>query len=115
MSPILTFRLPSRPRHDRATSQVHSGGPATPTGSSRRFPFLLAAMALTVVAAFALFAGTVRDASDPEPFANPWGEHAGTHDRVPATPSRGAMGRSTDAIGGSPQPVSARTAPQPRS
>lgn len=111
MSPILTSRLPSRPRRDRVASQAPADGPATPSGALRRFPFLLAALALTVVAAFTLFAGTVRDASDPEPLANPWAEHASMHDRVPATPSRGAMGRSSAATGWSPQPVSARTAP----
>lgn len=111
MSPILTSRLPSRPRRNPVASPVHADGPATPPGRLRRFPFVVAALALTVVAAFALFAGTVRDAPDPDPLANPWSEQAGMHDRVPATPSRGAMGRSPAAIGGSPQPVSARTAP----
>lgn len=76
------------------------------SGRLRRFPFVIAALIVTLVAAFALFGGTARDAS--APLANPWSQPDGAHERVPATPSRGAMGLSPRA--GSPQPVSARTA-----
>lgn len=105
---MLTSRLrSSRPRRGRAASQVRSGGSAAPSGPLRRFPFVLAALVAMVVAAFVLFGGATRDVS--EPLANPWSDPAGAPERVPATPSRGAMGVNPRV--GSPQPVSARTAP----
>lgn len=105
---MLTSQLrSSRPRRGPAASQVHSGGSVAPSGPLRRFPFVLAALVAMVVAAFVLFGGATRDAS--EPLANPWSDPAGAPERVPATPSRGAMGVNPRV--GSPQPVSARTAP----
>lgn len=108
MSSILTSQLRSRPSRGRAASQVHSGGPAAPSGPLRRFPFVIAALVVTVVAAYALFGGASREPAG-GPAVNPWaGERAATQ-RVPATPSRGAMG--LDVSGGSPRRVAARTAP----
>lgn len=97
--------LTSRPRRGPTTSPAHSDGPSASSGRLR-FPFVLATLIVMLVAAFALFSGTTRDAS--EPLANPWSQEGGAHERVPATPSRGAMG--LDPKAGSPQPVSARTA-----
>lgn len=93
MSSIVSSRLPSRPRHGRAASRAPADGPAT-SGPVRRFPFLIAALIVVLVAAFALVAVADRDGSDPAPRANPWADPISVPDRVPATPSRGAMGQS---------------------
>ncbi len=101
MSSLIT-RLPSRPGVRRAAS-----APSQSSGPLRRFPFVIAALIAIVLAAFVLFGGASRNHVAPS--ANPWADEPSATQRVPATPSRGAMGLGP--TGAAPRQVSARTAP----
>jgi hypothetical protein len=92
MSSLITTRLSSRPRRDRSTSHGRSPARATPSGRLLRFPFVIAALIVMVIAGFVLFDGTSHDQTVGVPSADPWRDVPHVTERVPATPSRGAMG-----------------------
>lgn len=74
-----------------------------------RFPFVLAALVVIVLAGFALFGDASREFGANDPTTDPWGPVPAATKRVPATPSRGAMG--IDPTAEAPRRVSARIAP----
>ncbi|MFA4927261.1 MAG: hypothetical protein WC558_02005 [Patulibacter sp.] len=124
MSSLSTTQLASRPRRGRVASRDRSDGRAASSRRLLHFPFVIAALITMLVAAFVLFGAASRDQAAVAPTVDPWNDVPHATERVPATPSRGAMGGappvvartvpatpSRGAMGVAPRAVSARTAP----
>lgn len=92
MSTLSTTQLSSRPRRGQGVPRDRSDGRSASPGQLLRFPFVIAALVAIVVAAFVLFGGTSGDRSGGVPAADPWNDVPHVTERVPAAPSRGAMG-----------------------
>lgn len=92
MSSLSTTQLSSRPRRGRVAPRDRSDGRAASSGRLLRFPFVLAALVAIVVAAFVLLGASSTERNAVAPTVDPWSDVPHVTERVPATPSRGAMG-----------------------